>query len=163
MQLHGALLYFEGSDTTDTLARNNLQALPDRFADLSLSDSLQTLAVLLVESIAEVDAVDEVEAAIARAAAKQFGVDQIEDDLAKVTGTAHTPAIEHNCCHRAKLISRVFLDPYEQLAATDMTILARQLVTAKVRHRVVECVEYKVIHLTREPTVPATNELDLVF
>jgi hypothetical protein len=163
MRLHGALGIFGCSDTTDTPERHRPQARPQPLAGLSFGDSLQTLAMLLVEGIAEVDAVDEIEATVARATAEQFGVNQIEDDLAKVTGTAHTPTFEHNRGHRAKLIGRVFLDPYEQFAATDMAIFARQLIATEVRHRVVERVEYKVVRMTREPTVLATNDLDLVF
>ena len=98
VRLHMALCDLCGGDTTDTPPGGNqptnscnLAAIPGsgtiyrgawwrgvRGAGqevpsagcLALGDALQALAMLLVERVAEVDAVDEVEAAVARATAE---------------------------------------------------------------------------------------------
>src|SRR5690606_32155208 len=98
-----------------------------------------------------------------RPTAQQFGVNQIEHDLAKVAGAAHAPAFEHDRRHRAKLVGGVFFDTHQEFAATDMAIFAGQVIATEVRHRVVECIEYKVVRMPREPTVPAAHGLNLVF
>jgi hypothetical protein len=130
---------------------------------LAVRDALEAFAMLLVEGLTEVDPVDEVEAAIARTTAQELGVDQVEDNLAKVAGGAYTPTLKHDRGHRAKLIGCVFFDPDEQFPTTNVAIFASQLIATEVRHRVVQSVEYKVVRVTREPTVPTTHGLDLVF
>src|SRR5690606_32111191 len=129
-------------------ARAGTRAGRARAARASLGrqrDLLEPGAERLGERRLEVDAVDEVEPRVLRAAAQEAAVDQIEDDLAEVGGVGDPPLAEHLGGHRPELLGGQILDALEQLSPADVALLARLRQAAEAHHRVVEGVQHEVV------------------